>query len=140
MELPNTARTAVTLINLMDVGASRRDPEEARPIRCIHLHDVLVDSTASGVRLPAVVIEQLNLFTLPDGSLSPVRVAIGGRSAPIDPIRSADGRGVVLGRLVLAALDLVIGPDGRLVEDPRGTWPGFTIWAGGLLDVDDAAG
>ena len=131
-------RTAAMLTNVSDFSAPERGGT-GFGVRAVYVPDAVVDPDERFLRIPAALADQLGLAPEGRDRYDPVRVCVNGHRCTFEPRRAA-GDEVLIGTILLDSLGLVVGPDGRLIDDPLALWPGFLTWSGGLLDDRSAGG
>ena len=111
-------RTTITLENRDDLARARYGDISADDIRAVTVSDVLVDTGASILRVPARIIERLGLGFVrevqTDTATGPVisrifgdvRLTVEGRSATFECLEMPGGDGVLLGVIPLETLGL----------------------------------
>ena len=111
-------RTTITLENRDDLARARYGDISADDIRAVTVSDVLVDTGASILRVPARIIERLGLGFVrevqTDTATGPVisrifgdvRLTVEGRSATFEFLEMPGGDAVLLGVIPLETLGL----------------------------------
>lgn len=111
-------RTTITLENRDDLARARYGDISADDIRAVTVSDVLVDTGASILRVPARIIERLGLGFVreveTDTATGPVisrifgdvRLTVEGRSATFECLEMPGGDAVLLGVIPLETLGL----------------------------------
>ncbi len=111
-------RTTIKLSNRDDVGRSRYGDISPEEIRTETVTDVLVDTGASLLSLPAALINRLGLRHVRDVDIETatgvttarifgdVELSVEGRSAPFECLEMPGGESVLLGVLPLETLGL----------------------------------
>jgi predicted aspartyl protease len=119
-----------TLVNLEDLFQFRRGDRSPDEVRSITVLDAIARSGTTGLMVPKNLIDRLGLRSIrvrrartADGirtvtEYQAVKLEIAGRECSAEVYEAFDGRHVVIGSVLLVTLDLVIGPDGRLIGDP----------------------
>src|SRR5262245_14623911 len=123
--------TDVTIENAGDLWNAEQGTLGLDQVRRVAVPDALVDTGATTLGLPTRIIQQLGLrksaekrarSSMGPSTLNiygPVRVTIQGRSCPIDAMEVPDEVPVLIGQIILEALDLVVDPrGGRLIGNP----------------------
>ena len=124
--------TDLTVFNLGDLYDAERGRITADQVRRVAITGALVDSGASTLGLTADLIDRLGLSRRYTKRVRTaggprdvnvcglVRVEIMGREAFVDPMELPDGSPVLVGQLVLEAMDWVIDMTGhRLIGNPE---------------------
>jgi clan AA aspartic protease len=115
--------------DVLNAAQGLSDPKQ---IRSIEVQDALVDTGATMLSLPKRYIAQLGLLPLRTrrartaaGSVevqifSTVRVTVQGRDCPSDVLEVPDDCPVLVGQLILEALDFVVDPvNQRVIGNPE---------------------
>lgn len=124
--------TNVTIENLGDLSEVQRGSRVPDAVRCIVVHDALVDTGATTLALPTSIIEQLGLKKVyekqakstrgvgPVSVYEAVRVTIQDRFCTVDVMEVPNDVPVLVGQIPLEMLDLVVDPQGRrLIGNPE---------------------
>jgi hypothetical protein len=129
--------TEAVIENFGDLWNVERGLLSPDKVRRVTVSDALVDTGVALPCLPARLIRQLGLMNtghrraidLAGTHDAPVyaaaRVTIQDRSCGVDVLEVPDDEPVVVGHIILTALDLVVAPEGgRLIGDPAhgGEW------------------
>jgi predicted aspartyl protease len=125
------AVTDVTIENAGDLWNANQGGLAPEQVRRVDVPDALVDTGATTLKLPTRIIQQLGLLKSGEkramsstgattvNVYGPVRVTIQGRSCPIDAMEVPNEVPVLIGQIILHALDLVVDPrGGRLIGNP----------------------
>ncbi|HEV3255843.1 MAG TPA: retroviral-like aspartic protease family protein [Gemmataceae bacterium] len=133
MELDTMGRvlTEATVENLEDLWEAKRGLRPPEQVRRISVSDVLVDTGATTLSLPARLVQQLGLAKRYDKRVTAstgfgmaavydaVRLTIQGRDCTVDVMEVPDNVPVLIGQVPLELLDFVIDPHGqRLIGNP----------------------
>lgn len=111
-------RTTLTVTNIVDEGMARRGLMGPDDVRSVTVSDVLVDTGAATLCLPAALFRQLGADTieevLVDTATGPatariargVRLTVEGRNGTVDCLELPGGTQTLLGVLPLEALGI----------------------------------
>ncbi len=133
METATTGRVTTEAIveNVEDQWAARRGLIAHDAVRRVVIPDALVDTGATMMSLPTLIIQQLGLTRVATkpviastgpttvGVYEPVRLTIMGRSCLLEVLEVPDGVPALVGQVPLEQLDFVVDPQGRrLIGNP----------------------
>lgn len=111
-------RTTITVANALDALKARYGEIDLDQVRSETVHNVLVDTGATLLALPAALIQRLGLQHLRDVDIETaqgfttarifgdVTLTVEGRSAPFECLEMPGGESVLLGVIPLEALGL----------------------------------
>ena len=128
--------TRIELVNQSDLVLARAGVMNPEDVRRLTVEDALVDTGATGLCLPAPLIEQLGLMPLrrvqaetANGMVeriiySEVEYTVLERSDSIRVTDLPEGMPVLVGHIMLAALDLCVDMKEGLIHNPAhgGEW------------------
>ncbi len=123
--------TTAKIENMGDLWEVHTGLRPLQEVRMIQVADALVDTGATTLALPSVMIQQLGLFKVSEKRVtsvnglttvslySPVRITIQDRACTVDVIEIPNEVPVLVGQIPLEMMDLVVDLQGRrLIPNP----------------------
>jgi len=122
---------AARIENIVDAYAARQGSMLEEQVRAVEIDDALIDTGATGLSMPASLLQKLGLNFLRSKKartsagvidvrvFGTARLTIQGRDCPCDVTELADECPVLIGQIPLESLDFVVDPVGqRLIGNP----------------------